>query len=203
MAGLQFWGGKQIWVTFEWVQRGFLSEEGKGRWTKNVDGQKTEKAWEPTLESGVRNLEAESIKSRAESMGGCVKLKTTCVRKVLLYEKGAGCKVCSQQSRSRQSVWRERGSMVCRTQDLNCLTRIARQQHRRILGICIVDHYSDYFWPQMWFITERQGVREQIWSGYRLHLIIYVDHLSVLVIIIYHHVSCIYCKEKGKLVHIL
>ena len=36
----------------------------------------------------MRNLEAESIKSRTESMGGCVKLKTTCVRKVL-YEKGA------------------------------------------------------------------------------------------------------------------
>ena len=78
-------------------------------------------------ESDVRNLEAESIKSRAESMGGCVKLKTTCVRKVLLYEKGAGCSVCSQQSQSRQSVGRERGSTVCWTQDLNCLTRIARQ----------------------------------------------------------------------------
>ena len=29
----------------------------------------------PKVESGARNLEAESIRSRAESMGGCVKLK--------------------------------------------------------------------------------------------------------------------------------
>ena len=31
---------------------------------------------ENTGESGARNLEAESINCRAESMGGCVKLKT-------------------------------------------------------------------------------------------------------------------------------
>ena len=48
---------------------------GKGR-SFHVDGLKTEKVLEPTVESGARNLEAESIRSRAESMGGCVKLKT-------------------------------------------------------------------------------------------------------------------------------
>ena len=44
----------------------------------HVDGPKTEKAREPTVESLVRglNLEAESIRSRVESTGGCVKLKT-------------------------------------------------------------------------------------------------------------------------------
>ena len=36
MAGLQFWEKKYFWVTFEWVQRGFLSER-----TGKVDGQKT------------------------------------------------------------------------------------------------------------------------------------------------------------------
>ena len=39
----------------------------------HVDGPKTEKVREPTVE---RNLEAESIRSGAESTGGCVKLKT-------------------------------------------------------------------------------------------------------------------------------
>ena len=54
----------------EWV-----CQRGRGR-SSHVDGLKTEKAQEPTAESGVRNLEAESIRSRVESMGGCVKLKT-------------------------------------------------------------------------------------------------------------------------------
>ena len=36
-------------------------------------------------ESGARNLEAESIRSRAESTGGCVKLKTvTEIRRSIL-----------------------------------------------------------------------------------------------------------------------
>ena len=48
---------------------------GRGR-SLHVDGSKTEKVREPTVESGARNLEAESIRSRAESTGGCVKLKT-------------------------------------------------------------------------------------------------------------------------------
>ena len=42
----------------------------------SVDRPKTEKAWEPTVESGAGNMKAESIRSRAESMGRCVKLKT-------------------------------------------------------------------------------------------------------------------------------
>ena len=43
-----------------------------------VDGPKTEKEREPAveIESGAWNLEAEGIRSRAESTGGCVKLKT-------------------------------------------------------------------------------------------------------------------------------
>ena len=48
---------------------------GRGR-SFHVDGPKTEKAREPTVESGARNLEAESIRSRAESAIRCVKLKT-------------------------------------------------------------------------------------------------------------------------------
>ena len=49
--------------------------KGRGR-SFHADGSKTEKAREPTVESGARNLEAENIRSRAESTGGCVKLKT-------------------------------------------------------------------------------------------------------------------------------
>ena len=42
----------------------------------HVDGPTIEKARKPTVESGARNLEAESIRTRAESTEGCVKLKT-------------------------------------------------------------------------------------------------------------------------------
>ena len=48
---------------------------GRGR-SFHVDGPKTEKAREPTVESGVRNLEAESMKSRAESTGDSHRDKT-------------------------------------------------------------------------------------------------------------------------------
>ena len=59
----------------EWVQRGFLSKT-KGKvipywWTENRKG-----AGISSGESGVRNMEAESIKSRAENTGGRVKFKT-------------------------------------------------------------------------------------------------------------------------------
>ena len=51
-------------------------QRGRGR-SFHVDGPKTVKAREPTVESLVRGmLEAESMSSRAESTGGCVKLKT-------------------------------------------------------------------------------------------------------------------------------
>ena len=74
MAGLLFWKKKRFLVGFERVQRGFLSER-RGR-SFHVDGPKTEKAREPKVESGARNLEAVSIRSRAKSTGGCVNLKT-------------------------------------------------------------------------------------------------------------------------------
>ena len=48
---------------------------GRGR-TFYIDGLKIEKAQEPTVESGARNLEAESIRSGVESTGGHKKLKT-------------------------------------------------------------------------------------------------------------------------------
>ena len=62
-------------VRSEGVQREFLSER-KGtaipcRVTEDRKGAGTNSG-----ESGVGNLEAESIGSRAESTGGCVKLKT-------------------------------------------------------------------------------------------------------------------------------
>ena len=51
---------------FCWIRRGR---------SFHVDRPKTKKARKPKVESGARNLEAKSIRSRAESMGGCVKLK--------------------------------------------------------------------------------------------------------------------------------
>ena len=39
----------------------------------HAEGPKTKKAREPSVECGAWNLEAESIRSRAESTGGCGK----------------------------------------------------------------------------------------------------------------------------------
>ena len=52
-------------------ERVSVREEGEGGWIENRKGARTNGG-----ESGARNLEAESIRSRAESTGGCVKLKT-------------------------------------------------------------------------------------------------------------------------------
>ena len=72
MAGLQFWEKWGFGVTFEQGQaREGFCRRGRGR-SFHVDGLKTEMVQEPTMESGVRNLEVESIRSRVESMGGCV-----------------------------------------------------------------------------------------------------------------------------------
>ena len=65
-------GKRNVSFSFESVPRGFLSER-KGtvipcRWTGNRKGAGTSRG-----ESGARNLEAESIRSRAETTGGCVK----------------------------------------------------------------------------------------------------------------------------------
>ena len=74
MAGLLFWKKKRFVVGFERVQRGFLSEQEKAVPCRGADdgkgvGTNNEK-------SGARNLEPESIRSRTESTGGRVKLKT-------------------------------------------------------------------------------------------------------------------------------
>ena len=75
MAGLLFRKQKCFEIRFEGVSRGFLSErKGKVipcRWTEDRKGAGTSNG-----ESGTGNLEAESFRSRAESTGGCVKLKT-------------------------------------------------------------------------------------------------------------------------------
>ena len=61
-------------LDFNESREGFC-QKGRGR-SFHVDGLKTEKAWGTNSgESGVKNLEAESIGSRAESAGRCVKLK--------------------------------------------------------------------------------------------------------------------------------
>ena len=56
------------------LREGFC-RRGRGR-SFHVEGPKTEKARESAVESLVRDLEAESIRSRAESTEGCVKLET-------------------------------------------------------------------------------------------------------------------------------
>ena len=68
MAGLQFWERKKVF-------RLYLNES-KGevipcKWTENRKGAGTN-----SRDSGARNLEAEIIRSRAESTALCVKLKT-------------------------------------------------------------------------------------------------------------------------------
>ena len=66
---------KGLEVRFEGVQRGFLTVRMwkvipcRGAEDKNGAGTNSGK-------SGTRDLESESVKSRAESRGGCEKLKT-------------------------------------------------------------------------------------------------------------------------------
>ena len=52
-------------------RKGFC-RRGRGR-SFHVDGPKTKGSGTNSGESGARNLEAESIRSRAETTGGCVK----------------------------------------------------------------------------------------------------------------------------------
>ena len=77
MAGLLFLKKKCLEVWFEGVQRGLLLER-KGevipcRGAKNRKGTGTNCGKSVCC---IRNLEAESIRSRTESTGGFVKLKT-------------------------------------------------------------------------------------------------------------------------------
>ena len=58
-------------------ERVSVGEEGEGQ-SKLMD-QNTKGAGATRGVSGTRNLEAESIRSRAERPGGCVKLKTVTV----------------------------------------------------------------------------------------------------------------------------
>ena len=52
-----------------------FSRRGRER-SFHADGPKQKRQWSNSGESGARNLDAESIRSGAESTGGCVKLKT-------------------------------------------------------------------------------------------------------------------------------
>ena len=66
----------EVWL--KWIQREFLSKpserKGKGISCGGTKGRKG--AGTNSGKSGARILEAESVRSRAESTGGCVKLKT-------------------------------------------------------------------------------------------------------------------------------
>ena len=76
---IYLWHASKYKVTLERVHRDFLSErKGKVIACRNVEVPSTEKALEPTVESLVRGIWRlrVSIRSRAESTGGCVKLKT-------------------------------------------------------------------------------------------------------------------------------
>ena len=74
MAGLQFFGEKLFRLHLNESREG-CCRGGRGR-SFNVDGSKTETgAGTNSRGSGARNLEAESIRSRAESTGRCVRVK--------------------------------------------------------------------------------------------------------------------------------
>ena len=57
-------------------EKAFIREEGEGHSMLMDLKQKRRGMGTNSGESGARNLKAESIRSRAESTGGCVKLKT-------------------------------------------------------------------------------------------------------------------------------
>ena len=74
MAGLVLWKQKCLRVRLECVHIGFLWER-KGK-VVPFRGAEVKGAGTNSGKSGSRNLDAESIRSRAESTGGCVELKT-------------------------------------------------------------------------------------------------------------------------------
>ena len=88
-----FWEKKcfEVKQFFERVQRGFLSErKDKAIPYRGTEDRKGVGTNSGDLEFGARNLEAESIRSRAESKGWCVKLKTVkdgAVRVIHLLQK--------------------------------------------------------------------------------------------------------------------
>ena len=75
MASLELWKKKCLEVRFEEVYGKFLSER-KGKVIPCRGSEDRKGAGTNSGESGTMNQEAESIRSRAESTGGCVKLKT-------------------------------------------------------------------------------------------------------------------------------
>ena len=80
-------GKKMSWCLTEGVQRGFLSErKGKVIYCRGAEDRKG--AGTNSEESGTRHLEAESIRSRSESTGGCVNLKPVSVRGI---KSDSGC----------------------------------------------------------------------------------------------------------------
>ena len=76
-AGLPFWKNENCFeLRFEGVQTG-IHLERKGELGHSIQTDRRRKgARTNSGQSGKTNLEAESIRSRAESTGGCVKLKT-------------------------------------------------------------------------------------------------------------------------------
>ena len=74
MAGLLLWKKKCLGVRSEGVQRGFLSER-KGKVIPCRGAEDRKSAGTSSGKSSSKNLEleAESIRSRAETTGGCVK----------------------------------------------------------------------------------------------------------------------------------
>ena len=75
MAGLSFRKRNVLRLNLNESREGFCWI-GTG-WSFHVDGPKNGKgAATNSGHSGARNLDTESLRSRAESTGGCVKLKT-------------------------------------------------------------------------------------------------------------------------------
>ena len=95
MAGLQFFGGK-IFLGYISInpKRVPFGEEGEGH-------MKTKSAGTKSGESDARNLEAESIRSRAESTIGCVKTVTEINR----AESTIGCvKTVTEINRAESTI---------------------------------------------------------------------------------------------------
>lgn len=75
MAGLLLWTKKCFEFEFVGVQRAFLSER-KGKVMPCTGSEDKKKHGNREWNRGARDLEAESIGSRAESTCGCVHLET-------------------------------------------------------------------------------------------------------------------------------
>ena len=104
MTGLLFSKKKCLGIWSEGVQRGFLSER-KGKIIPYRGAANRKSAGTSKGKSSSKNLEAESIRSRAEATGGCVKGEDSHGGKMRDNAHGTFIAECLSNKQQQQLAW--------------------------------------------------------------------------------------------------